>query len=130
MRFQQNRSVRRRGKEAVDVSCALNWFLNGVQAEVHPVVFILCERKPCPYGGQTLTVERIGFHGIQCLFRSEDRRRCGNLASLAVQTPEALAQAVERGELGEKRIEVVVGPDLDALGGDQDELRYIFGGHT
>ena len=77
--------------------------------------------------GQSRSVKRIFLRQIQDFIRREDRGGSRNVATLAVETTEALAQAIQGCQFGEQRVKIVVSPDFDALGGDEDETRNIRG---
>ena len=69
------------------------------------------------------SVDGIGVLGFEHRFDAQNPgpgrpARMGGVVASAVEAPEPLLQAVNRGAFGDKGVEAEIGPDLDGLGGD------------
>jgi hypothetical protein len=77
--------------------------------------------EPVPDVWEGGAVETVRLRFVEGVFRSEDDGWGGGEATASVEATEALAQGVERGDFCDEGIEVEIGSDLNALGGDENE---------
>ena len=77
---------------------------------------------------ENASVEWVSLFGLECFFWCEDESGRCDCTTVAIKAAEALAKIIERGEFGEKGVEIEVGADFDCLGRDEDEWGNIWGG--